>query len=83
MCVEYLNNLRTRTVARDVNRTGTRRNRTVTKKHFEAFAREIAAAIEEGISKQEAVFAAYIIIRVASRGNPRFDQARFMKACGL
>lgn len=52
----------------------------MTKKHFEAFAREIAASDNGGAAK---MFAALVVIRVAQQDNPRFDRERFLKACGL
>ena len=52
----------------------------MTKKHFEAFAREIA---ESDNSPETRMFAAMVVIRVAQEFNPRFDRERFLKACGL
>lgn len=52
----------------------------MTKKHFEALAREIAASNNSAEMK---MFAAMVVIRVAQNDNPRFDRERFMKACGL
>ncbi len=52
----------------------------MTKKHFESFARDIAASDNPPELK---VFAALIIIRTAERDNPRFDRSRFLRACGL
>lgn len=52
----------------------------MTKKHFEAFAREIAESNQDQIPK---MFAAMVVIRVAQQDNPRFDRERFLKACGL
>jgi len=53
---------------------------TMTKKHFIAFAREIA---ESNHSPETRMFAALVVIRIAERDNPRFDRARFLTACGL
>ena len=52
----------------------------VTKKHFEAFAEQIAR--HEG-TKEEQLAMARLIIWVAEDDNPRFDRDRFLKACGL
>ena len=52
----------------------------MTKKHFETFAREIAASNNDD---QTRMFAAITVIRVAQEFNPRFDRERFLKACGL
>ena len=54
----------------------------MTKKHFDAFAREIKAWVGE-LRFQDAALACRIVIRIASEDNPRFDRARFIKACGL
>lgn len=69
-------------VASPTDRTGalTPKEDRVTKKHFEAFARVIAASDNDLVAK---TFAALVIVRVASEDNPRFDRDRFMKACGL
>ena len=60
----------------------------MTKKHFEAFAREIAAYVQYSEDTPEntrryAIFAARIVVSVAQEFNPRFDRERFLKACGL
>lgn len=55
----------------------------MTKMHFIALAARIRDGITMGISLEEARFAAQVIIDVASAANPRFDRARFLKACGL
>ena len=58
----------------------------MTKKHFEAFAREIRALITGGpMVTDDRVARAFaeVIVRIASQDNPRFDRERFMKACGL
>lgn len=52
----------------------------MTKKHFEAFAREI---LHSNRSTDEKAAAAWIVVRVAQQFNPRFDASRFFKACGL
>lgn len=52
----------------------------MTKKHFEAFAREISSSSGNYTTK---LFAAVIFCRVAEQDNPRFDRERFLKACGL
>jgi len=52
----------------------------MTKKHFIAFAREIA---ESGQSELTRWAMARLIIRVAIEHNPRFDRNRFISACGL
>jgi len=57
----------------------------MTKRHFEAFAREIYQMATNttpgGLSNAYA--AAAVVIQVAEQFNPRFDRNRFMKACGL
>jgi hypothetical protein len=52
----------------------------MTKKHFEAFAEEIKnnVAYQEN---QKAV--ADVVIAVAKKFNERFDEQKFLKACGL
>ncbi len=52
----------------------------MTKKHFIAFAREIA---ESGQSEITRWAMARLIIRVATDDNPRFDRSRFITACNL
>ena len=54
----------------------------VTKKHFIEFARYILAL--KGEFTEEARLAmADVVATVAEGDNPRFDRARFLKACGL
>ena len=60
----------------------------MTKRHFEAFAREIADYVRFSQDMPEATtkhatFAARVIAHVAAEFNPRFDRERFLKACGL
>lgn len=70
----------------------------MTKKHFEAFAAIIREDVTGGVFnehnrkhhadvlvqlRQNAQYAADVIANVASADNPRFDRARFMRACGL
>ena len=56
----------------------------MTKKHFEAFASQIAADLRNNVAtKEQAEYAANIVAAVANQFNSRFDRARFMKACGL
>lgn len=65
----------------------------MTKKHFEAFAREIKKQVDAAndthtISmsaklRQSAMYAAELVANVAASDNPRFNRDRFMKACGL
>jgi hypothetical protein len=52
----------------------------MTKRHFEAFAREIA---QSNRSTDERAAAAWIIVRVAQQFNPKFDASRFFIAAGL
>lgn len=52
----------------------------MTKKHFESFARDIAASDN---APEVKMFAALVIIRTAERDNLRFDRRRFLRACGL
>lgn len=52
----------------------------MTKKHFESMARDIAASDNNDTTK---MFAAIVIIRTAEQDNPRFDRARFLRACGF
>lgn len=51
----------------------------MTKKHFEALAREIAA-IKHELSRSAAATA---VARVCVQFNPSFDIARFYAACGV
>ena len=62
----------------------------MTKKHFEAFARyirewEVETMDAEASRTQyaERTAMAAMVADVSARDNPRFDRARFMKACGL
>jgi hypothetical protein len=52
---------------------------TMTKKHFIALARRIAA-INDASAR---LHAAQAVADVAALDNPRFDRARFMAACGV
>ena len=52
----------------------------MTKKHFEAFAREIA---NSNRNDAERAAVAIVVVRVALQFNPRFDADRFYKAAGL
>lgn len=52
----------------------------MTKKHFEAFAREIANSSQ---SLETRCAMARMVIRVAADSNTRFDVGRFAAACGL
>lgn len=53
----------------------------MTKKHFEAFAREILH--HPTMTQDEKSAAAALVIRVAKQFNPNFDAYRFEKACGF
>ena len=61
----------------------------MTKKHFELFARLIAAEpgnyidVNATHSERELArgFAAWLVTRVAEESNPRFNRARFLAAC--
>lgn len=56
----------------------------MTKKHFIAFAREIARGIDAPeVNLNARLYAANVVIRIAREHNPRFDTDRFLKACGL
>lgn len=63
----------------------------MSKKHFEALAREIRNTFELDrpwdslpcATQRAAISAADIICRVASADNARFDAKRFRTACGL
>jgi hypothetical protein len=58
----------------------------MTKKHFEAFARDIRDAGPEESNRLERatrIEQAWLIIRVAERDNSRFDREWFLRACGL
>ena len=65
----------------------------MTKRHFEAFARYLAINLEEAKVygepgeldevRPQVAFAARVFANVASEHNPRFDRARFYRACGL
>lgn len=52
----------------------------MTKRHFESFARDIAASDNDRPTK---IFAALVVIRTAETFNPRFNRRRFLVACGL
>lgn len=52
----------------------------MTKRHFEAFAREIQ---QSNRSFEEKAAMYYLVVRVAREFNARFDEARFLVACGL
>ncbi len=52
----------------------------MTKRHFEAFAREIKNSPEPESVKWSC---AIIVCNIASDFNPRFNRERFMRACGL
>ena len=51
----------------------------MTKKHFVAMAKEIAQEPNMAIRLQMAIN----FCRVAQMANPRFDQTRFLTACGV
>jgi hypothetical protein len=51
----------------------------MTKKHFEAFARQIADEKDRAAAQRMAD----MVISVAVADNPRFDPTRFLNACGL
>jgi hypothetical protein len=51
----------------------------MTKKHFIAMAKEIAQMSD----RKSARVAAEAFAQVAQTVNPRFDQARFLTACGV
>lgn len=54
----------------------------MTRKHFEAIARDIKASADTAdYSARE--YAAVLFANVAEQDNPRFDRKRFMLACGL
>jgi len=60
----------------------------MTKKHYEQFAREIAAFVRFSDDTPErtqgyATFAMRIIARVAAADNPAFNRDRFKHACGI
>lgn len=58
----------------------------VSKKHFEAIAAELRAAIEldsKAAARQSVERVAEGLSNIFARENPRFDRARFLKACGL
>lgn len=52
----------------------------MTKRHFEAFALEIA---NSNRSLDERAAMAWLVVRVAQQFNPRFDSNRFFKAAGM
>ena len=51
----------------------------MTKKHFVAMAREIS----QMPNMAQRLATAIAFCRVAQTANPRFDQARFLEACGV
>ena len=61
----------------------------ITKKHFDAFAKEIKNQLENGIrgdaigDKETCECMADLVCRIAKQFNPNFDEIRFRKACGL
>lgn len=62
----------------------------MSRKHFEALAREIRTSLEEAKKDTHNEAAAHAvaclagrIARVCADHNPNFDDARFMKACGI
>jgi hypothetical protein len=52
----------------------------MTKKHFEAFAEEIKNNVAYDENRQTV---ADVVIAVAKKFNERFDEKKFLKACGL
>lgn len=52
----------------------------MTKMHFEYAARLIRESDNDMTTK---MFAALVVLRTAEHFNPRFDRARFLRACGL
>lgn len=57
----------------------------MTKRHFEQFAASIKMYLESSIidSRHAASYMAHMVADIAEQDNPRFDRARFMRACGL
>jgi hypothetical protein len=57
----------------------------VTKKHYEAIAAAIRSHAVQGTPdwRDCAEKIAYALAAVFARDNPKFDRARFLKACGL
>lgn len=58
----------------------------VSKKHFETIAAELRAAKEldsNTAARQSVERVAEGLSNIFARENPRFDRARFLKACGL
>ena len=51
----------------------------MTKKHFIAMSKEISQMSD----RAEARIIAVVVCKVAQTTNPRFDQARFLEACGV
>lgn len=51
----------------------------MSRKHFVAMAKEISLMP----NKAQALATAIAFCKVASQSNPRFDQARFLDACGV
>ena len=54
----------------------------MTKQHFVAFAEAIKSAVQRG-EVESAKSQAALVANIAVQFNPRFDLARFYKACGL
>lgn len=52
----------------------------LTRRHFERFAQLIR---ESDNPPDVRMFAALVVIRIASESNPRFDRHRFLTACNL
>ena len=55
----------------------------MTKKHFIAFAKYIAALTRGAYSRGEIEHLAAMVVTVATQDNPKFDSEKFRKACGL
>lgn len=51
----------------------------MSKKHFVALAKEIAAEPDEAKRR----FACEVIVKVAAQDNPKFDSERFRQACNV
>lgn len=51
----------------------------MTRKHFVAMAQEISQEADRAVRLQMAI----AFCRVARLANPRFDQAKFLDACGV
>lgn len=54
----------------------------MTKRHFEHFAKRIYMLTADPAQLPMARYFADVVIDIA-QDNPRFDRARFLKACGL